>query len=347
MCLCCIQWKWSTFSTCGGPAGIMMSLPPPALWEPSTPTSNMFSLPALLSLPLRLLSLPLLPSRRMLINSTRASCPSSPPWHLSTPPPRLAASSEAPATQGTPRTLAGLNSLTRKSCSRAGKERQTTAPSPHSSDSPMAPASQSRDAPTAGRGQRPQSNLFPSGVFLFLYHDIRYQWHQFGVIIRRHATETHLFMLLSWDYVANSTPVIHLWGITIKVTFTTVPKSAAKHGTKYYGKLWKGPRVADATRKGLSVLMPPRTSSTVLCRTENTCTCPLHLPAFDSWQLKCTLYTFFLKTILCSVCSAAAVDDDENSSTAWASLCSLLLVPAIPHFLTSLSLSVCSASFQD
>lgn len=79
------------------------------------------------------------------------------------------------------------------------------------------------------------------------------------------------------------------------MTFTTVPKSAAKHGTKYYGKLWKGPRVAAATRKGLSVLMPPRTSSTVLCRTENRCTCPLHLPAFDSWQLKCTLYTFFFK----------------------------------------------------
>lgn len=117
---------------------------------------------------------PSLHSHRMLINSTRASCQSSPPWRLSTPRPRLAATGEARATNGTPRTLEGLNPLTRKPCSHAGKERQTTAPSPPSSDSPMAPATRSRDTPTMGRGQRPQSNLFLSGVFLFLYSDIRY-----------------------------------------------------------------------------------------------------------------------------------------------------------------------------
>ncbi len=119
-------------------------------------------------------SAPSLCSYRMLINSTRASCQSSPPWRLSTPRLRLAATGEARATNGTPRTLEGLNPVTRKSCTHAGKERQTTAPSPPSSDSPMVPASRSRDTPPMGRGQRPQSNLFLPDVFLFLYSDIRY-----------------------------------------------------------------------------------------------------------------------------------------------------------------------------
>jgi len=107
----------------------------------------------------RLLFLPL-HSFRTLINSTRASCQSSPPWRPSTPRPRPAGPGEARAAKGTPRTLEGLHPFTRNSCSRAGEERQTTAPSPPSSDSPTAPATRRRGAPTAGRGRGPQSSLF-------------------------------------------------------------------------------------------------------------------------------------------------------------------------------------------
>lgn len=101
-----------------------------------------------------------LPSYRMLINSTRAICLSSLPWRLSTPRLRLATTGEARAPKGTPQTPEGLKPLPRKSCSHAGKKRQTTAPSLPCSDLLMAPATQSREAPTMGQGQRPQSNLF-------------------------------------------------------------------------------------------------------------------------------------------------------------------------------------------
>lgn len=100
-----------------------------------------------------------LPSYRMLINSTRAICLSSPPWRLSTPRLRLATTGEARAPKGTPQTLEGLKPLPRKSCSHAGKKRQTTAPSLPCSDLLMAPATQSREAATMGQGQRPQSDL--------------------------------------------------------------------------------------------------------------------------------------------------------------------------------------------
>lgn len=100
-----------------------------------------------------------LPTRRMLTNSTRATCLSSLPWRLSTPCPRPATSGEAQSTKGTRRILTGLKALKRKPCSRAGREPQTTAPSPPCSDLQTAPPAQSGDTPTTGQGTRPPFDL--------------------------------------------------------------------------------------------------------------------------------------------------------------------------------------------
>lgn len=99
-------------------------------------------------------------SYRMLIDSTRATCQSSLPWHHSTHRPVLATSAEAQATRGTHRILTGVNPLKRKSCSHAGREHQTTALSLLYSDLQTATATQGRDTPTMGHSLRPQSNLF-------------------------------------------------------------------------------------------------------------------------------------------------------------------------------------------
>lgn len=127
----------------------------------------------LLSLNFLFLLVPFSSSYRMQINSTRASCLSSPPWLPSTLRLRVAATGEAQKTKGT---LEGLNPLPRKSCSHAGKKHQTTAPSPPSSGLLIAPAIQGRGTITAGPGLRPQSNLFLFlRVFLkkILYSNIR------------------------------------------------------------------------------------------------------------------------------------------------------------------------------
>lgn len=81
------------------------------------------------------------------------------------PHPRLAATGEARETRGTHSTLEGLNPLTRKLCSHAGKKRQTTTPSPPSYDSQTAHVTQNEDTPMVEQVPRPQSNLFLSGVF--------------------------------------------------------------------------------------------------------------------------------------------------------------------------------------
>lgn len=113
-------------------------------------------------------------SHRMLINSTKASCRSLPLWRLSTPRQRLAATGEDRKTKGTPRTPEGLKTIPRKSCTRAGKEHQTTARSLPSYDLQTAPASQSRLTRTAGLGLKPQSDLFPfpSVLLPFIHSDI-------------------------------------------------------------------------------------------------------------------------------------------------------------------------------
>ncbi len=248
----------------------------------------------------------------MLINSTRASCPSSPPWRLSTPLPRLAATGEAPATKGTPRTLEGLNPLTRKSCSLAGKKRKTTAPSPPCSDSPMAPAARSRVTPTVGRGQRPQFNLFPSGV-LFLYSDIRYSGSNFemNLVVTHWELELNkryrnLFIEeLSWDCVANQISVIQLWGITMKVTFKTVPKSAAKSCTEHYGTaLERSPssvlaRCLNVQRAQCNKVTKTHEDQRLWVLKPHCVTLKIRalallcLPAFYSWQQKCTSLQLF------------------------------------------------------
>lgn len=105
------------------------------------------------------------PAHRTPTNYTRASSPSSPPWRPSTPRPGKAASSEARPTIGASPTPTGLHPSPRKPCSRAGRERLTTAPSPHCSGSLTAPAAPSRDTPTTGRGRRHPFNLFYTYIF--------------------------------------------------------------------------------------------------------------------------------------------------------------------------------------
>lgn len=100
-----------------------------------------------------------LPTRRMLINSIRATCLSSLPWRPFTPCPRPVTSGEAQSTKGMRRILTGLEALKRKPCSHTGREPQTTAPSRPCSDLQTAPPAQSRDTPTMGQGLRPQFDL--------------------------------------------------------------------------------------------------------------------------------------------------------------------------------------------
>lgn len=96
---------------------------------------------------------------RTLTNSTRASCPSSPPWRPCMRHPRPVTSGGAPPTTTTTTTEAarintGLNPSPRKPCSRAGSECRTTALSPRCCDSPTATAASRVDTPAMGRGRK-------------------------------------------------------------------------------------------------------------------------------------------------------------------------------------------------
>lgn len=151
---------------------------------------------------------PFVPSYRMQINSTRASCLSSPPWLPSTLRLRVAATGEARKTKGT---LEGLNPLPRKSCSHAGKKRQTTAPSPPSSGLLIAPAIQGRGTITAGPGLRPQSNLFLffRGIFFKSYilisETMSSTWSYSDKLVESNFGAYLLAStLLSWSKIINS-----------------------------------------------------------------------------------------------------------------------------------------------
>ena len=172
-------------------------------------------------------------SCRMLINSIRDTSQSSPPWRPSTPHPRLAATGEARETKGALRTLEGLNPLTRNSCSHAGKESQTTAPSPHCSGSQMAPATSFRDTATEGRGLRPQSNLFLFSTFFKSWiSDIGYTWNS----PKKKVTKCY-WAGVKWWTVLRVASIIRLWAITVNVTFITPQPSVAQ---STMGRLWRG-----------------------------------------------------------------------------------------------------------